>query len=375
MTVNPGRVERLIEKNEGVLKLRPTYVRRLYMDGGRLFGRKPGATFIKRDQMWVPERWLASTTDALNPNPIPGEGLSRLSGSQLTLKDAIEAVPERLLGASRFNAHGPEFRVLVKLLDGAIPITFHFHASDQMLSKYPRNFKGHRFGKGEAYYFLDGPKGQCPYTHVGLQPGTTANDLKKALARGQEAALELSPFFLQRYEEGFYLPAGVVHRPGTAYTLEIQQPSDVYTLLDDRMGEVRFTPQGMHPGFRSLDEAMKCIDYKTSTQKDIVERFRIVPKSVSRKQPRGVREDWIFPPKMCPQFSGKRLRVKSSYTTTEKDCYAALIWKGAGTFGPHKIKAGDEFFVSAEAAKSGLRMTCDKGEYLEIFKLFAAPTK
>lgn len=367
------QIHRLLDQQQGVLKLKPTYVRRLYVDGGRLRGGKPGATFIPRQRMWIPERWIASTTLAANPHPIAGEGLSLLAGGRCTLAEALAGAGDRMLGAARHRAHGPEFRVLIKILDGKTPISFHYHASDADVRKHPQAFAGHRFGKDEAYYFLDRPKGQCPYTHVGLHPGTSPADLRRAIARGSDGPLELSPYFLQKFEEGFFLPGGIVHRPGTALTLEIQQPSDVYALLDTRMEDKVLTPQEMHPGFKTIADALKLVDFKTSTQKDIIERYRLVPKPAARKAPRGVSEDWIFPPDVCGKFSGKRLRVAGKTVNSERDCYAVLVWKGKGRFGPHAVQAGDEFFVTAEAAAAGIAIQAERGQTLEMFKCFAQP--
>jgi len=368
-----GAVERLLARHEGVLRLRPTYARRLYPDGGRLRGHRPGATFSRHDRMWKPERWIASTTEACNPNPIVGEGLSRVFGAGLTLRDAIRAAPEFLLGPRRYAAHGAEFRVLIKLLDGQTPIPLHFHASDAAVTGHPRHFRGHRFGKEEAYYFLDGPKGGCPYTHVGLRPTTSPAELLRAIAQGGETALELSPCFLQRHGEGFLIPAGVVHRPGTALTLEIQQPSDVSIKLDDRIACLKLAPEQMHPGFRTLRQAIRFIDFETSTLEDVLDRFRLLPKPIPAERSRHVIEEWIFPPQMCRKFSGKRLRAHSRITSIESDCYAVLVWKGEGKLGPHQVRKGDEFFVSWTAARKGVKILRQGTDTLELFKFFAAP--
>ncbi len=373
MSVAAREIERVLDRQQGILKLKPTHVRRFYMDGGRMSGGEPGGTFNPRDGLWKPERWIASTTVAINLHPMADEGLSQLAAGKATLRDALLAAPERMLGAKRAKAQPGEFRVLIKILDGHTPIVFHFHADDKAVSRNPKQFAGHRFGKDEAYYFLDKPKGRCPYTHVGLRPGTGPKELRAAIAAGSERTLELSPVFLQRFDEGFFVPAGVVHRPGSALTLEIQQPSDVYTLLEDHMERARFSPEQMHPGFGSLDEALKFVDFKASSQKDILERYRLVPRPAAKKQPRGAKEDWIYPPDICAKFSGKRLRLDGALTTIEKDCYAVLVWKGKGKFGPHKVAGGDEFFVTAEAARKGVEVQRVGGETLELFKFFAAP--
>jgi hypothetical protein len=263
--------------------------------------------------------------------------------------------------------------VLIKILDSAEPIPFHFHAADHAVTRHPHHFRPHRFGKDEAYYFLEGPKGRCPYTHVGLRPGTTMKRFKDALACGGESALELSPSFYQTAEEAFFVPAGLVHRPGTALTLEIQQPSDVYTLLEDVVNGVALPPEQKHPGFADLHEALRFIDFDACRRPDLFERCRLLPAPVSRKPIRGGTEAWIFPPEICRKFSGKRLRVTTRVTTIEPECYAVLIWKGAGRFGPHDVRAGDEFFVAHEAARRGITITCEDGEVLELFKFFAAP--
>jgi hypothetical protein len=206
-----------------------------------------------------------------------------------------------------------------------------------------------------------------------LHPGTSPADLRDAIACGSERTLELSPSFLQRFEEGFFVPAGVVHRPGSALTLEIQQPSDVYTLLEDHMDDVKFSPAQIHPGFRSLSEAMRFVDFKASIDKNILDRYRLVPHSSSKKKLRGAMEDWIFPPNVCKNFSGKRLRITTKFTTIEPECYAILVWKGKGKIGPHRVQSGDEFFVMHEAARQGINIENLGAEYLEVFKFFAAP--
>jgi hypothetical protein len=94
---------------------------------------------------------------------------------------------------------------------------------------------------------------------------------------------------------------------------------------------------------------------------------------VSRRKPRGGSEDWIFPPDVCRKFSGKRLRVQTRMVTVEPDCYALLVWKGKGRVGPHRARAGDEFFVSCAAASAGVAIESQTGEPLELFKCFAAP--
>ncbi|MDR7438371.1 MAG: hypothetical protein QN181_00580 [Armatimonadota bacterium] len=350
----------------GILPLRPTYVRRFYPGGGRL-GLAPrlGATYRACERLWIAERWIASCVPATNPSPLPNEGISFLAfRTPLSWPQALRLRGERILGPRHFAAYGPDFPVLTKLLDPGEPIVFHFHARDEDVWQDPVRF-GHRFGKDEAYYFLDVPKGPVPYTHVGLHSGVTPRTLLRAIAQGRERVLELSPVIHQRVGEGFFVPAGVPHRPGTALTLEIQQPSDVYTLLETTAGGKPLPPEQIHPGFSRLEQALKLVDFETACAPDLLERNRLVPQPVTRS--RGGEEVWIFPPGLR-KFSGKRLVVRKRFESVEQGPYALFVWRGRGRLLGHPLRPGTECFVVAEIALRPHLFEAE--ETLEVFKLF-----
>lgn len=368
----------------GLVFFEPSHVRRLYMDGGRLgLSPKPGGTYLPRVRLWRPERWIASTVSASHPSSLPEEGQSRLaiSGSRsgrgipstITFRQALEWRGERILGSEHFQAYGPDFPVLIKILDPGEPIVFHFHAKDADVLRYPKRFPRQRCGKDEAYYFLPSPKGAVPYTHVGLYPGVTRKILAEAIEHGR--ALELSPVFHQRTGEGFYVPAGIPHRPGTALTLEIQQPSDVSTLLEHRWGERLLSAEQMHPGFRSVDDAIALIDYEASTDRRMMEHNRLVPHPIPEARARGGEEAWIFPPRLR-KFSGKRLVVRTRYESRESGPYVLLVWRGRGHLLGRRLRPGAEVLVTADAATRPHLYEAER-EPLEVFKLFppASPVR
>lgn len=362
-------LDRLLAR--GVLPLLPNYVRRLYMDGGRLpISRRPGDTFLPRDRMWRPERWIGSTVTALNPHPIPGEGISRVKtpGGGIPLTLALQLRGVEILGPRHAAAYGPDFPVLVKILDPAQTIGFHFHARDEAVWRHPRRFGGQRYGKDEAYYFLDAPTGPTPYTHVGLLPGTTRRALAAAVAAGGGRVLALSPVIHQRVGEGFFVPAGVPHRPGTALTLEVQQPSDVYTMLERISGGRELTPAEMHPGFASVDDALSFVDLAASCNPDLLTRCRLTPEPVRGRRARGGHEEWIFPPRLR-KFSGKRLTVTRRFESVEDGPYLALVWRGRGQVDGLRIGAGSEFLVTARVATRP-HLYAAEGGRLEVFKFF-----
>lgn len=281
------RLDRLLDG--GLVPFRPTYVRRFYMDGGRLgLSRRPGGTYLPRVRLWRPERWIASAVLATNPFPASGEGASRVAmrGIDLSFREALTLRGERILGTRHYAAYGPEFPVLIKILDPAEPIIFHVHASDAHVRRHPERFPGQHCGKDEAYYFLPAPTGAVPYAHVGLHPGVSRRVLAEAIEQGRGTVLELSPAFHQRPGEGFYVPAGVPHRPGTALTLEIQQPSDVYTLLERVSGGRTLSAGQMHPGFASVEAALGLIDFKAATRPDLLKQNRLVPEPLTDKRTR-----------------------------------------------------------------------------------------
>src|SRR4051812_13082325 len=143
----------LLNRQGGILKLKPTYLHRFYSDLNRL-----GQNRIKtKTEQFIPERWIGSSVEAINPSPIPSGGLSYLdlgamprrtssSGAgRVALRDAIRALPIEMIGEDLLKKHGPEFRVLVKILDPGEPIVFHLHATDAHVKSMPQHFRGHRF--------------------------------------------------------------------------------------------------------------------------------------------------------------------------------------------------------------------------------------
>src|SRR5256712_4626084 len=298
--------------------------------------------------MWRPEGGIGSTGRAMNPHPISDEGISRIDapGGPIKLTAALQMRGRDILGPRAFAAYGPDFPILIKILDPAQTIGFHFHARDEDVWAHPARFGGQRFGKDEAYYFLDAPEGPIPYTHVGLVPGRPRRVLARAVAAGGGRVLELSPVIHQRIGEGFFVPAGVPHRPGTALTLEVQEPSDVYTMLDRESGGRILTPREMHPGFTSVDQALAFVDFKTAGDPSLPTRCYLRPEPVRGRPSRGGRQEWIFPPRFR-KFSGKRLVVQTRFEGVEGGPYVALVWRGGGGGGGGVVCTGDEVLLSA----------------------------
>ncbi len=364
-----SRLLRFLERHGGVLPLKTCLVARGYKGGGRLAGKGPGCV-RRRDGKYLVERWIASSTRAGWGDPNTQDGFSYLADFRpgIRLRDALQAQPEVLLGPKRASAHQGEFRVLTKILDPYDPIGFHFHQTDQDVQANSQLFSGERFGKDEAYYFLPGPKGAWPYTHVGFLPDITRQELVAAMAAGREALLEISPYFLARPGTGLFVPAGLVHSPSTVLTLEIQQPSDVGAGFGLGLSpEDRSNPAAVES---AAQRALRHVDLPLCQQPDLLEQLRLVPTPLSNV-PAGLQAWWIVPPTATPKFSAKRLLASQSCTYSEPDCFALLVWAGQGTINGRPAKAGSELFISYRAAQEGLRLEPGP-EGLECFAVFAA---
>jgi len=68
------RVNELLDRSGGMLKLKPAFVHRFYPDLNRLGQKKLKAS----PRQNIPERWIGSSVEAINPPPIPGGGLSMI---------------------------------------------------------------------------------------------------------------------------------------------------------------------------------------------------------------------------------------------------------------------------------------------------------
>lgn len=365
-----------------IIRLQPQIVGRFYGDGNRLGQRGPRAA---KPAYYKPERWIGSSTAAVNPPGIPSGGVSqcaslKLCGKMPALK-ALVADPEigpRLLGEKRFRKHEGCFRVLLKLLDARFPIPFHVHADDRFVSRNPKVYANERFGKDEAYHFLDVPKGDCSYTHVGLYPGVTMKDVVAAMRRGTDHVLELSPAAYQNYGEGFIVRAGLLHRPGTALTLEIQQPSDVYTMFQTDFGGEPLAEEALHPGFKSIEAAADAVVNLADNRKaNLLESSRLTPTPVKPSM-RGGKAEWIFPPSASKKFSGIRLTVESAMKLKFADPCLLFVWRGQGTLDGQKVDGGagpvgkaDEFFLGAQAVGRGVELRNTGKEPLIAFAMFA----
>ena len=102
-------------------------------------------------------------------------------------------------------------------------------------------------GKPEAYYFppqYNFTGNNFPYTFMGLEPGTTKDDVRRCLERwneGDNGILYHSKAYKLQPGTGWQIDAGILHAPGSLVTYEPQVNSDVFGMFQS-MVEGRAVP-------------------------------------------------------------------------------------------------------------------------------------
>ena len=224
-------IENALNQGKGILRLEPAWVARDFLPPGRRLGLKD-EEYEVGERGWISERWIGSTTKADNRVSPPDEGLSYLSieGERITLKEAVEVAGDLIMGAEYASTHKGLGR-LAKIYDFGARIPFHIHQMKKDAAKLGHN------PKEEAYYFPEDVElGPHPETFFGVHPYIVREKKFDLLLPSMkewkdDLILQHSRAYLNVRGEGFHLPSGVLHAPGTALTIELQEDSDVFAML------------------------------------------------------------------------------------------------------------------------------------------------
>ena len=180
----------------------------------------------------IDERWFASTTEAANDNRTPDEGLSYVTfeKQRFTLRDAVAEGGAGWSAAPCFDKY-KRWPVYSKFFDNMGPIPHHMH------QKFEHAALTGQEGKPESYYFppqLNNVDNNFAYTFMGLEPGTTRQQLRRCLEdwdKGDNGILDLSAAYRLKRGTGWLIPPGVLHAPGSLCTYEPQWGSDVFGMF------------------------------------------------------------------------------------------------------------------------------------------------
>jgi len=359
----------------GVLRLAPTWVPRTFLQPGRRLKLHPADYYaLGTHRGGIDERWFASTTVAANEEAAPDEGLSYVvfGKERFTLRDAVEELKGDLIGESIWSQY-KRWPVYSKFFDNMGPIPHHMHQNAEQAKLVGQE------GKPESYYFppqMNAIGNNFPYTFMGLEPGTTKDDVIRCLERwndGDNGILDLSKAYRLKPGTGWLIPPCVLHAPGSLVTYEPQWGSDVFGMYQS-MVEGRTVPRSLltkdfpkekHDDLRYLVDAL---DWEQNVDTHFMDNHYLEPVPVADTAKEGYVDRWIVYGKVAGEqlFTAKELTVQPGAKCTIKDggAYGWITVQGEGRIGnlrlqtPAMIRFGemteDEVFVSAKAAKEGV---------------------
>jgi hypothetical protein len=369
------QIQQAIEEGEGILRLAPTWVPRSYLvPGRRLKLAEQDLYAYGADRGGIDERWLASTTFAMNEGRTPDEGLSFVVSStgRFTLKEAVETAGERLVGKEIWSKY-KRWPVYSKFFDNLGPIPHHLHQSEAQAKLVGRE------GKPEGYYFppqLNATFGNFPHTYFGLEPGTTKADIRDCLARwnqGDNNILSFAKAYKLVPGTGWLVPTRVLHAPGSLLTYEPQWGSDVLSMfqsmVDGRAVKHDLLTQDVPPEKHGdLDFIADMVDWNRNTDPEFKSKHYIEPIVAAGSEEEGYIDRWVVYGTVAGEqrFSARELTVLPGRKCILHDSGASglVVTQGHGRVGklavdcPSLIRFGqmtqDELFVSAEAAAQGI---------------------
>jgi hypothetical protein len=194
-------------------------------------------------------------------------------------------------------------------------------------------------------------------------------------SKGDNRITDLSKAYRLEVDTGWDVPPGVLHAPGSLCTYEPQLASDVFALYES-FTEGRVLPEELlwkdtpKDKVGDIDHLLDVIDWDLNLEPDFAAKhfMRPVPvRPVEQMEVEGYIEDWVC--YKSKAISAKRLAVLPGRSVTIKDsaAYGMFMLQGHGKMGvwdvetPALIRFGqltyDEFFVSEEAAKQGVRIS------------------
>ena len=375
-------IETEIGKMNGIVYLRPSWVARNFLPPGKRLGMKE-EEYDMGERGFITERWLGSETNADNRIGPEDEGLSYLEveGESILLKDAVGVCGQLIMGEQYAKTHKGLGR-LAKIYDFESRIFYHIHQMREDASKVGKN------PKEEAYYFLeDVDMGKHPETFFGVHPylvegGKQYETLLPYLVDwNSDLILKHARAYLNVAGEGFHLPSGVLHAPGTALTLELQEDSNVFSMLQAKLNNKIHSKELLFKDVSKEDRAkygerviLEQIDWKICGDPYFYENRHTEPQLVEKTKQNEGFEEWIY--YNTTKFSGKKVTIKpkSTFKSVDNGVYNILVWKGSGKIDGHEVKGKnfgiDEVLVIHEKATQGFVIENTGSEELVLFKFF-----
>jgi len=380
-----------LDAGGGLLRLAPAWVPRSFLHPGKRIKLAPTDWYaLGVHRGGIDERWFASTTEAMNDNRQPDEGLSycTFEGQRFQLRDAVDEAGPRMIGQAMWDKY-KRWPVYSKFFDNMGPIPHHMHQSAEFAKLTGQE------GKPESYYFppqLNAADNHFDYTFMGLEPGTTKDDVRKCLEnwnKGDNGIQDLSRAYRLKPGTGWLIPAGVLHAPGSLCTYEPQWGSDVFgmfqSLVEGREVPwdllVKDVPEDKH---QDLDFIISQLDWEKNVDPTFKQSNYLEPIVDPDRSGDGYTDKWIDYGTLDGKqlFSAKELTIEPGAKCVLKDPGASgwITVQGGGRMGaltlqtPVMINFGeepwDEVFITHEAATAGVEIENTGGEPLVSLRYF-----
>jgi hypothetical protein len=326
------------------------------------------------DRGGIDERWFASTTPAANENRTPDEGLSYcvFDGKRFTLANAIQQCGAQIIGDAIWNKYR-RWPVYSKFFDNMGPIQHHMHQSEEHAKLVGQE------GKPESYYFPpqhNTVTNNFPYTFMGLEPGTTKEEVKRCLEnwnKGDNGILDLSRAYRLKPGSGWLIGPGLLHAPGSLCTYEPQWGSDVFAMFQSLV-EGRETPRALlvkdipPDKHNDLDFIISELDWDANVDPSFKDNHYLEPVPVANTESEGYVDRWIVYGRINGEqlFTAKELTIEPGVKCTIRDngAYGLIVVQGSGRMNnlnlncPKLIRfvemTDDEVFCTEAAARSGV---------------------
>jgi hypothetical protein len=382
--VAQAALDRLLEEGDGAVRLKPAFVARDFLPPGRRLG-LPEDAYDVGERGFICERWLASTTKADNRVGPDDEGLSALIGRDgdpagaVLLRDAVAAAPAAVLGAAYAASHPAGLGRLAKLFDYGYRLPYHIHPPAEFAALVGAN------PKDESYHFLPGVDlGAHPETFFGVHPWIGREQAFDVLLPylvdwDSDLILRHARAELQVAGEGFHVPSGVLHAPGTALTLELQEDSDVLAMFQALNAGKVISKDLLFKDVRPRDRdeqgerfPLGFVDADLNADPFFYENRHLAPQPIRAAD--GVEETWVF--YNTDRYSGKRLVVApgASATVTEPGVYSVFVWAGSGRYAGLDVAGGqhdrDELLIAHDRATHPHQVENTGSDDLVVYTFF-----
>lgn len=337
------------------MRLDPARAWRTYR-GGRLLDEFHG--YGHGEDGHFPEEWIASLVAARNVGreAEKEEGMSRVSGTGLTLKALIETNPSAFLGTDHVKQLGMTMGVLVKLIDSQERLAVQVHPDREKAWKLFSS----EYGKTECWHILGGRciDGEKPCVYLGFREGVTRARWKELFERQDiPGMLKCLHRFPAEPGDTILIEGGVPHAIGAGcFLVEIQEPTD-YTIRVERttpsgyQAEDAMCHQGL--GFETMFE---CFHYEGLSREETHDRWFLKPRNADGYKGgqaitlAGYEDTPFFCMNQLILAGGETMAVRGDSPVSQR-CSGLYVLEGEGVIQTEErclsARKGDQFFLPA----------------------------